>query len=397
MKRSPEELIELLKVPAVFIPIPSGRKGPTFKNWQKTTFEKSKSEGYQRRLESHKNTGVLLGSPSGNLISIDFDDAKFSESFLNRNPWHTRTLRTNSKRGFNLWLVMEGDYPERVLDLKSGANKGHLGEWRGGGGALTILQGIHPEKVPYQIAQEHPPLRLKFEQIDFGDALPPCPINGINGINGINNINDILEERGGEEATTLNEKISRVQKATEALKNDANLWQLYTEFIDRRYLAEQGQRNSQLVAMTTFLAFNTSDEITLRLVNSFYDLNEDVFTDSKSMHSSEARGQLENVNSRWLDNLTQRERILVDGLPERHREAFKILKNLAKIEASDSPIGIFYLSCKKFGMRLGVDCKQAYRIFNQFKALGVISILVKGEKYRVGTKAKASFYKWLLD
>ena len=132
-------------------------------------------------------------------------------------------------------------------------------------------------------------------------------------------------------------------------------------------------------------------------MNSFYDLNEDVFTDSKSMHSSEARGQLENVNSRWLDNLTQRERILVDGLPERHREAFKILKNLAKIEASDSPIGIFYLSCKKFGMRLGVDCKQAYRIFNQFKALGVISILVKGEKYRVGTKAKASFYKWLLD
>ncbi|MDB4422855.1 bifunctional DNA primase/polymerase [bacterium] len=394
MKRSPEELIELLKVPAVFIPIPSGRKGPTFKNWQNTTFEKSKSEDYQRRLESHRNTGVLLGSPSANLVSIDFDDAEFSESFLNRNPWHTKTLRTNSKRGFNLWLVMQGDYPERVLDLKSGAKKDHVGEWRGGGGALTILQGIHPEKVPYKITQEHAPLRLKFEQIDFGDALPQCPINGINNIK---NINDISEGRERKGEATLNEKINRVQKATKALKNDANLWSLYTEFIDRRYLAEQGQRNSQLVAMTTFLAFNTSDEITLRLVNSFYDLNEDVFTDAKSTHSSEARSQLENVNSQWLENLTQRERILVDGLPERHREAFKILKNLAKIDAADSPVGIFYLSCKKFGIRLGVDCKEGYRIFNQFKALGVISVLEKGEKYRLGTKAKASFYKWLLD
>ena len=394
MKRSPEELIELLKVPAVFIPIPSGRKGPTFKNWQNTTFEKSKSEDYQRRLESHRNTGVLLGSPSANLVSIDFDDAEFSESFLNRNPWHTKTLRTNSKRGFNLWLVMQGDYPERVLDLKSGAKKDHIGEWRGGGGALTILQGIHPEKVPYQITQEHAPLRLKFEQIDFGDAFPPCHINDINNINAIN---DISEGGEGEERLTLSEKINRAQKAKESLQKNKSLWRLYSEFIDRRYLAEQGQRNAQLVAMTTFLAFNTSDEITLKLVNSFYDLNEDLFTDSKQMHSNEAKCQLENAKARWLENLSTRERILVNGFPAKHQDAFRILENLAKIEADDSPVGIFYLSCHKLGMRLGIDCQQASRILNQFKAQGVISMLKKGDKYREGVKAKASFYKWLLN
>jgi ribosomal protein S25 len=149
--------------------------------------------------------------------------------------------------------------------------------------------------------------------------------------------------------------------------------------------------------MTTFLAFNTSDDITLKLVNSFYDLNEDVFTDSKRMHSNEAKCQLENAKARWLENLSTRERILVNGFPSKHQEAFRILENLAKIEADDSPVGIFYLSCHKLGIRLGIDCKQASRILNQFKAQGVISMLKKGDKYREGVRAKASFYRWLLN
>lgn len=391
-KRSPDDLLNLLNVPAVLLPIRARFKRPIFSNWQKKTFKQSRSKAYLSELESHGNTGVLLGSPSQNLVSIDFDDPDFAERFKELNPWHSKTLRSDSQRGFNLWLVIEGDYPERVIQLKSEAGKTHGGEWRGGKG-LTVIQGIHPSGTHYRITQEFPPLRLSFEDINFGGFDPRCHINDLNNLN---DIKEGKELRGGNTPRrTLAEKEARSQQAREKLKSDAEIWKLYSEFIDRRYMAAQGERNSQLVAMTTFLAFNTSEKITLRLVNSFYDLNEDVFTDSKEMHSSEATSQLKNLKARWIENLSEQERELLNGFPPTQQEAFRILKNLSEIEAEDAPCGVFYLSCRGLGRRLGIDRKQAHRIFSQFQSHEVIKLLKKGQQYAPGVKAKANVYKWI--
>ncbi|MDA7679497.1 hypothetical protein N8581_04445, partial [Akkermansiaceae bacterium] len=173
------------------------------------------------------------------------------------------------------------------------------------------------------------------------------------------------------------------------------LWKLYKKFIDRHYLAEQGQRNRQLVAMTTFLAFNTSDEITTKLVDAFYDLNEDVFDDSKETHSYEAQEQLRNVRARWLKNLPPEDKKLLDGFPDIQKKAFRILWNLAGIEAKDAPHGLFYLSCHELGRRLGVDKRKAHRILRQLQSEKVIQTITKGEKYQSGKKAKATVFRWL--
>lgn len=403
-KLSQEEILELLTVDAVLIPIPAKRKGPLKKAWEQTTFSDTQEGAYRKRLQSHGNTGIMLGSPSQNLVSIDFDDPIVGESFLARNPWHCRTLRTNSKKGFNLWLIMEGDYPERCLDLKPVTVGVHAGEWRGGGNALTVFQGLHKSGINYKLAQKLPPLRMTFDRIDWCDLLPGCHINGLNGTNAIkdtNHLNDSREEggRGGGTPSrkTLIEKEDSANQAREKLDKDPNLKKLYEDFIDRRYLAEQGQRNSQLVAMTAFLAFNTSDQITTKLVDAFYDLNEDVFDDSKETHSYEAQEQLRNVKTRWLENLHPDDRELLDGFPDRQKQAFRILWNLARIEAKDAPHGTFYLSCQELGRRLGVDKRIADRIFKQFQGEGVIKTLIRGQQYRPGRRAKATSYRWLLS
>jgi len=401
---TPEELLDLLSVNAVLIPIPAGEKGPVRKGWQRTNFSETQGGTYRKSLHTHGNTGILLGSPSQNLVSIDFDDPSVGESFLERNPWHSQTLRTNSRKGFNLWLIMEGDYPEKCLDLKSVAGGPHAGEWRGGGGALTVFQGLHKSGIRYKLAQKLPPLRITFDKIDWGDLFPECHINTINGRNVIKdtkNLNDTREEGGGQGKApprkTLIEKEDAANQARENLKREPDLWKLYIEFIDRRYLAEQGQRNSQLVAMTTFLTFNTSDQITTNLVESFYDLNEDVFEDSKETHLNEAKEQLKNVKAEWLKKVSTEERDLLEGFPERQKQAFRILWNLARIEAKDAPHGTFYLSCQELGRRLGIDKRIADRIFKQFQGQGVIKTLVKGQQYRPGTRAKATSYRWLLS
>ena len=128
MNLTPKEILDLLTVKAVLLPIREGKKYPIMKSWQKTTFENTQKPAYQEDLQSYENTGIILGNPSQNLVSIDFDDPIVGESFLLRNPWHSRTLRTNSKRGFNLWLIMEGSYPEKCIDLKSQADANAPGE-----------------------------------------------------------------------------------------------------------------------------------------------------------------------------------------------------------------------------------------------------------------------------
>ncbi|MDA7645938.1 bifunctional DNA primase/polymerase [Akkermansiaceae bacterium] len=396
MNLTPEEILNLLTVEAVLIPIQKGKKGPMIKRWQQITFPMTQVEAYQKRLHSHGNTGILLGSPSQNLVSIDFDDPMVGESFLARNPWHSQTLRTNSKQGFNLWLIMEGNYPEKCLDLKSVTNGIHAGEWRGGGGHLTVFQGLHKSGIRYKLAQKLPPLKMVFDQIDWGNLLPKCHINDINDIKNINDTSEGGERQGRTPLRrTLTEKEDAANLARKNLEKDPKLWKLYKKFIDRHYLAEQGQRNRQLVAMTTFLAFNTSDEITTKLVDAFYDLNEDVFDDSKETHSYEAQEQLRNVRARWLKNLPPEDKKLLDGFPDIQKKAFRILWNLAGIEAKDAPHGLFYLSCHELGRRLGVDKRKAHRILRQLQSEKVIQTITKGEKYQSGKKAKATVFRWL--
>lgn len=157
---------------AVFLTIPLGEKGPKEPGWHQVTFEQSADDRLDllRAVERGGNIGVLLGPKSNRLLALDLDDDKLIDQWLNRAPWLAETLRSKGKRGCQFWLRLEVgcDYPngKAVYKLTEGGKV--LGELRLGGtaGAQSIIFGIHPEGMEYQIVVEKPPRVVSLADLD---------------------------------------------------------------------------------------------------------------------------------------------------------------------------------------------------------------------------------------
>jgi hypothetical protein len=165
----------------VVLPIPKGKKGPVISNWQNITFAQSIEPAHQKKLlacfEHGGNLGIVLGPASYDLVAIDIDEDHYVTSFLGLNPALRETLRTRAKRGCQLWLRMEGDYPEYGV-LKS-ADGSKAGEWRSQGhddsgqlkGYQSVIYGVHPDKngdgspIEYKVVVAKHPVKIRFSQI----------------------------------------------------------------------------------------------------------------------------------------------------------------------------------------------------------------------------------------
>ncbi len=153
--------------------------------------------------------------------------------------------------------------------------------------------------------------------------------------------------------------------------------------------------------MTTFLLRATCEETAASLVMFFYDLNQDLFSDSREIHEKEMRSHLAATSKTWLDSLNKDEMQHFKELGEvspNHAAAFRVCRELVVEE------GIFFLSCAQLGERISIDRQTAYRILRQFVGLGIIGITTKGTQHRtldqdgkkVVEKGKATTYRWLL-
>jgi hypothetical protein len=161
----------------VLLPIPLGTKKPDWQDWQRTTFEQTQTPQYQERLMSAikrgGNVGVLLGD---GLVSIDIDDDDRVEEFVSvLNPQFAETLQSRGYRGRNIWLRIEGEYPQQVYKLKTKDGKA-WGEWRGGGGSQTVIFGQHPNGTPdkilrYSCVSKRPTMRSRPEDIVWPDNI----------------------------------------------------------------------------------------------------------------------------------------------------------------------------------------------------------------------------------
>ena len=160
----PNEILSLLGVPAVLLPIRKGTKAPTRRKWQMTTFADSQTPAYQRSLAKAPAIGVLLGKPSQNLCSIDFDDDAALDAFLELNPSLKETLRTRGRRGANLWLIVQGSLPHGQI-MKNDESQ-PIGEWRANGNH-TIIAGQHKDGGEYETIIEAPPMALPFVAISW--------------------------------------------------------------------------------------------------------------------------------------------------------------------------------------------------------------------------------------
>ena len=158
-------LLSIFGKGTVLLPVPVGEKGCREKSWPEFTLEKMGDATHLAKLETG-NVAVLLGEASGNLISIDFDDEEFLEAFMDGNPRLGESTFTKGKRGGNVFLRIEGELPE-FANLKNGKG-GHIGEIRSGAKS-TVVHGLHPEGVTYEIVNDSPPIRMAFDEIVWPD------------------------------------------------------------------------------------------------------------------------------------------------------------------------------------------------------------------------------------
>jgi hypothetical protein len=158
-----EAVYELLDKP-VLLALPTGTKRPVGNEWQKLTYDDTLDEYYQAELRDTYNTGVLLGPASGDLGSVDCDSDEYLIDFIKLNEDIT-TFTSIGARGGQLFFYFEGEYLRKIKALKH-VDGTRVGEWRGGGGAQSVIRGIHPDTVkPYEWLNPVKPIRIRFEDI----------------------------------------------------------------------------------------------------------------------------------------------------------------------------------------------------------------------------------------
>jgi Bifunctional DNA primase/polymerase, N-terminal len=154
--------------PAVLLPWPSGSKGDQrkWKHLQLTDMD----EEYLAKLEKAGNIGVVLGTVSNGLVTIDIDDNNHVEPFLEANPLLRDTLRTAAQRGCNIWVRCTTDYPSSCKLKDQSENE--VGEWRADGNQ-TIIAGTHPSGCSYRFVVEKPVIPIDYNAIIWPDTILP--------------------------------------------------------------------------------------------------------------------------------------------------------------------------------------------------------------------------------
>ncbi len=156
------QILKILGEDTVLLKVKSGEQVPTTKDWLHTAIDSMQDPEYLRELEVG-NIGVLLGEPSGNLITINIDDDDAFENFTKiNNPLGLNTLITKGERGGNIWLRLIGRLPSTRNFFNS--DRKMIGELRGDG-HQTIISGTHPSGGEYQFINEATPYEIKFNAL----------------------------------------------------------------------------------------------------------------------------------------------------------------------------------------------------------------------------------------
>jgi len=170
---------------AVLLPIPKGRKGPCFMDWQKLTLAETQDENhsltyapregasvprkfkYQDLLAGDCNIGVLQGTASGRICSIDIDDDSTIEPFLSANPAFRDTFQTRGSRGRNFWFRASGTGPLPSADYYAAGGDTKAIELRCDG-RQTVAWGRHPTSgANYQVVNDGDVIDFDVVEINF--------------------------------------------------------------------------------------------------------------------------------------------------------------------------------------------------------------------------------------
>lgn len=165
-------LRDLLGTDVVLLPVRPLTKKPVGNDWSRRTVEIMRDQEYLATLR-RGNIGVLLGGPD-RLVTVDWDTDSLLSDFLGCNESLKETLITRRVRGGNVWMRMQGEYPERTQYL-DGPDGGHVGEWRAGGGQTIIYgQAIdkgETEPVEYRFVNRAHPVSMAFSSLKWPEGV----------------------------------------------------------------------------------------------------------------------------------------------------------------------------------------------------------------------------------
>jgi len=173
----------------------------------------------------------------------------------------------------------------------------------------------------------------------------------------------------------------------------------YRKLIQHRVVAEQGRRNSELIALMTFAFDSVCEEVALSFAEWFYRLHADVFEDTFEQHMIEAHDHQRNMLASYPAKLSQHEREIYEGMEGREKAFFRICRSLSKCEALEGRL--FYIPLTKFGYRMNLHTEQIKRLVKSFIADGMLRLVRQGTRHCLAedgtiTKGVAGTYEWIL-
>ena len=153
--------------PAVLLPWASGSKGDS-RRWKHLQLADMDDVSHLTKLHRAGNIGVALGQVSNGLVTIDFDQDSYAETFLTANPLLADTLRTRGRRGCNIWVRCSSAYPESQKVKNSAGDQ--IGEWRADANQ-TIVAGTHPDGMQYRFVIEEPVITISYGAIIWPESI----------------------------------------------------------------------------------------------------------------------------------------------------------------------------------------------------------------------------------
>jgi len=173
------------------------------------------------------------------------------------------------------------------------------------------------------------------------------------------------------------------------------LAQIFKNYLSKKPV-ERGQSYAFLLQTIPPLFEVVGVDVLLKLLHLHHRNQTGTWSTSLKKHIDKAKTMLSDwAKTDYLTRLNEDERKFYgDLLRERYREAFRILRDLAR-RAKDN--ARFFMSANELGARLGCHQDTAHETLKELKAERIIEAVTNGKPWQKGECPKATIYRWLLS
>jgi len=244
--------------------------------------------------------------------------------------------------------------------------------------SLFLFTASEPEPVTVTVS-----IPIPIRQVEGGGTdepePEPVPIS-------------IRQEGGAPGASDeLSGRVASIKRLTQLRETDPVTAELYENHVLPHVIVAPGKRNDALTQLVPALFRMVGEDVAKKLACQFLEINREVFTGNQEEHMASMKSLWEGCAKAYQGELTPPEAQLYEALPDSERQAFRILRDLARCRG-----GEFFMSCNQLERRLG-DGSNGHRMLRRFEnAYGLIEQTKPGKKWAAGVKALAGQYRWLM-